>query len=45
MDPVSDPLLSRKSGSVWNRSQDFGFAARTLTTRPQTDKEEEEEYV
>jgi hypothetical protein len=35
VDPVSDPLLLRKSGSAWNRTRTSGFVARNLTTRPQ----------
>jgi hypothetical protein len=35
VDPVPDPLLFRKSGSTWNRTQTSGSVGITLTTRPQ----------
>jgi hypothetical protein len=38
VDPVLDPLLLRKSGTVGNQTRTSGSVARTLTTRPQTDR-------
>jgi hypothetical protein len=30
VDPVPDPLLSRKSGSAWNRTRDLGICSQKL---------------